>query len=262
MGSRACVRAVIPRTRGRVINQAVRRFGRLVRCPDCWPRFPAMLRDFVVTPLGARALHRCASDGCSRRSQAALERLGREPGEMRRYNREWTARATGRPGSPVRVKTHRDRHRVWHGHARYASERGGRTHRAGFNGVQPVGPAAPLGYGWIMCGRARLSSDVSEIKLVFSIPPHRPSPNFPPSWNVAPTDSLPVAGYDSKAGDRSLDMLRWGLVPFWAKISTSVSPTSTPRPRGSRTGRPFAKLSGAAAALCRSTISTNGQRQE
>jgi hypothetical protein len=25
----------------------------------------------------------------------------------------------------------------------------------------------------VMCGRARLSSDVSEIKLVFSIPPHR-----------------------------------------------------------------------------------------
>jgi hypothetical protein len=34
----------------------------------------------------------------------------------------------------------------------------------------------------------RLSSDVSEIKLVFSIPPHRPTPNFAPSWNLAPTD--------------------------------------------------------------------------
>ena len=68
-----------------------------------------------------------------------------------------------------------------------------------------------------MCGRARLSSDVSEIKLVFSIPPHRPTPNFPPSWNVAPTDQLPVVRYDTKAGERSLDMLRWGLVPFWAK---------------------------------------------
>ena len=29
-----------------------------------------------------------------------------------------------------------------------------------------------------MCGRVRLSSDVSEIKLVFSIPPHRPTPNI------------------------------------------------------------------------------------
>ena len=39
-----------------------------------------------------------------------------------------------------------------------------------------------------MCGRVRLSSDVSEIKLVFSIPPGRPTPN-----------------------------MRWGLVPFLAK---------------------------------------------
>ena len=68
-----------------------------------------------------------------------------------------------------------------------------------------------------MCGRVRLSSDVSEIKLVFSIPPHRPTPNTAPSWNVAPTAPVPVVRYDAKAGERSLDILRWGLVPFWAK---------------------------------------------
>ena len=70
-----------------------------------------------------------------------------------------------------------------------------------------------------MCGRARLSSDVSEIKLVFRIPPERPIPNFPPNWNVAPTDSLPVVRYDRKAEQRSLDLLRWGLIPYWAKDS-------------------------------------------
>ena len=34
---------------------------------------------------------------------------------------------------------------------------------------------------------------------------------------MAPTDPLPVVRYNAKAGERSLDMLRWGLVPFWAK---------------------------------------------
>src|SRR6201981_1996884 len=53
----------------------------------------------------------------------------------------------------------------------------------------------------------------SEIKLVFSIPPHRPTPNFPASWSAAPTDLLPVVRYDRKAGERSLDLLRWGPIP-------------------------------------------------
>jgi putative SOS response-associated peptidase YedK len=68
-----------------------------------------------------------------------------------------------------------------------------------------------------MCGRARLSSDVSEINLVFSVPPDRPTPNIPANWNAAPTEDLPVVRYDSRAGMRSLDVMRWGLVPFWAK---------------------------------------------
>jgi putative SOS response-associated peptidase YedK len=41
-----------------------------------------------------------------------------------------------------------------------------------------------------MCGRARLSSDVSELKIAFGIPPARPTPNFAASWNVAPTDPV------------------------------------------------------------------------
>jgi putative SOS response-associated peptidase YedK len=77
--------------------------------------------------------------------------------------------------------------------------------------------AAPGAILVVMCGRVRLSSDVSEIKIVFGIPPARPSPNFAASWNVAPTDPLPAVRYDPKAGERSLDIMRWGLVPFWAK---------------------------------------------
>ena len=68
-----------------------------------------------------------------------------------------------------------------------------------------------------MCGRAKLDGDVSELKIRFSIPPEYPAPNFPPSYNVAPTDNLPIVRYDAKAGHRTLDLMRWGLIPYWAK---------------------------------------------
>ena len=68
-----------------------------------------------------------------------------------------------------------------------------------------------------MCGRARISSDVSEIRIVFSIPPERPTPNFAPRWNMALTDHLPVVRYDVKDHQRSLEVMRWGLIPYWAK---------------------------------------------
>jgi putative SOS response-associated peptidase YedK len=68
-----------------------------------------------------------------------------------------------------------------------------------------------------MCGRVRLCSDVSEIRLAFSIPPERPAPNFPPSWNVAPTGSLPPRPLRRQSRAAQFDMLRWGLIPYWAK---------------------------------------------
>ena len=68
-----------------------------------------------------------------------------------------------------------------------------------------------------MCGRVRLSSDVSEIKLVFSIRRIGRLPIFrrAGTW-LRPTSSRRVR-YDRRAGERSLDLLRWGLVPYWAK---------------------------------------------
>jgi putative SOS response-associated peptidase YedK len=68
-----------------------------------------------------------------------------------------------------------------------------------------------------MCGRAKLDGDVSELKIRFSIPPEYPAPNFAPSYNVAPTDNLPIVRYDAQAGSRTLDLMRWGLIPYWAK---------------------------------------------
>jgi hypothetical protein len=111
-----------------------------------------------------------------------------------------------------------------------------------------------------MCGRARLSSDVSEIKIVFSIPPERPTPNFPPSWNVAPTDPLPVVRFDPKAGQRSLDLMRWGLVPNWAKDIKVGFANINAKPKASKPSPLFAKPSSGVAALCRWTTSMSGRK--
>jgi hypothetical protein len=57
--------------------------------------------------------------------------------------------------------------------------------------------------------RPKLEIDVSEIKIAFRISPEYPTPNFAPSWNVAPTDNLPIVRYDAKVGSRTLDLMRW-----------------------------------------------------
>jgi putative SOS response-associated peptidase YedK len=51
----------------------------------------------------------------------------------------------------------------------------------------------------------------------FGKPAPRPAPNsFRDSWNVAPTTINPVCRLD-KDGQRDVAMLRWGLLPVWAK---------------------------------------------
>ena len=42
-------------------------------------------------------------------------------------------------------------------------------------------------------------------------------PNIPARYNAAPTQDIAVVRFNPKAGRRSIDPLRWGLVPPWAK---------------------------------------------
>ena len=65
-----------------------------------------------------------------------------------------------------------------------------------------------------MCGRAKLPDDVSEIKLDLKIDWDEIA-DYRPSWNAAPTAKLPVVV--AKAGKRILTLMRWGLIPSWAK---------------------------------------------
>jgi putative SOS response-associated peptidase YedK len=66
-----------------------------------------------------------------------------------------------------------------------------------------------------MCGRFVQKTPLGEIQVLFETV--NPVPNAPPHYNAAPTQNLAVVRYNPAAKARSLDLLRWGLVPLWAK---------------------------------------------
>jgi len=67
-----------------------------------------------------------------------------------------------------------------------------------------------------MCGRVRLSSDYSEIKIALKFDLETAAPNFKPDWNKPPTEPMLVA-IRSEDGRRIPKMMRWGLLPHWAR---------------------------------------------
>jgi putative SOS response-associated peptidase YedK len=67
-----------------------------------------------------------------------------------------------------------------------------------------------------MCGRVRLSSDYSEIKIKLKFAPDSVAPNFEADWNKPPTTPMLVA-IRSEDGKRIPKMMKWGLIPHWSK---------------------------------------------
>jgi len=45
-------------------------------------------------------------------------------------------------------------------------------------------------------------------------------PWFAPSYNVAPQSAQPVVRQNGDSSSREITLMRWGLVPFWAKDAT------------------------------------------
>jgi putative SOS response-associated peptidase YedK len=65
-----------------------------------------------------------------------------------------------------------------------------------------------------MCGRYTLSSKGDELALLFDL---QEVPQIPPRYNLAPTQEAAVVRVERPGEPRRLDLLRWGLVPYWAK---------------------------------------------
>jgi putative SOS response-associated peptidase YedK len=65
-----------------------------------------------------------------------------------------------------------------------------------------------------MCGRFLLKSPLVELQQAFRFSER---PNLAPRYNVAPTQTVPIVRRRQEGEGRELALVRWGLVPFWAK---------------------------------------------
>ena len=67
-----------------------------------------------------------------------------------------------------------------------------------------------------MCGRFARKSTQQVLADWFGVE-LEDMPWFAPSFNVAPQSTQPVVRVSRNSGAREFSLMRWGLVPFWAK---------------------------------------------
>jgi len=63
-----------------------------------------------------------------------------------------------------------------------------------------------------MCGRYAITTAPEAVRQLFR---YREQPNFPPRYNVAPTQPVPIVRMAD--GQRHFALVRWGLIPSWVK---------------------------------------------
>ena len=70
-----------------------------------------------------------------------------------------------------------------------------------------------------MCGRYSLTTTPEAMRRLFGI--SGPLPGLPARYNVAPTQQVPIVrAVRSARYGREIALVRWGLIPFWAKDTT------------------------------------------
>jgi len=80
--------------------------------------------------------------------------------------------------------------------------------------------------GEVMCSRYFLDADGNVIAFTFRVPA---DDRIRKRFNIAPSQEAPVIRGAKEGGARELAMLRWGLVPFWAKDPSMGSRTINAR---------------------------------
>ena len=69
-----------------------------------------------------------------------------------------------------------------------------------------------------MCGRFAVISAPEAVRALFG---YAETPNFPPRYNIAPTQPIAVVRFTE--GRRHFALVRWGLIPSWVKDPRTVS---------------------------------------
>jgi putative SOS response-associated peptidase YedK len=69
-----------------------------------------------------------------------------------------------------------------------------------------------------MCGRYAIISAPEAIRALFG---YDEQPNFPPRYNVAPTQPVPIVRLAE--GQRRFALVRWGLIPSWVEDPRNFS---------------------------------------
>jgi putative SOS response-associated peptidase YedK len=72
-----------------------------------------------------------------------------------------------------------------------------------------------------MCGRYRLSRRKQIIEEYFGSAPW--DDDWNPRYNIAPTQPVPVIRQHPKEPVRQVSMMRWGLIPSWAKDTSGAA---------------------------------------
>jgi len=75
----------------------------------------------------------------------------------------------------------------------------------------------------VMCGRYTLFASPEEVAGIFNLPLPKVEDVFGggPRYNIAPASQVAVVRKPGSADDREVILMRWGLVPSWAKDSKS-----------------------------------------
>jgi putative SOS response-associated peptidase YedK len=71
-----------------------------------------------------------------------------------------------------------------------------------------------------MCGRYRLSRRKQLVEEYFS---SEGEDDWVPRYNIAPTQPVPIIRQNPKEPRRELSLVRWGLIPWWAKDSAGAA---------------------------------------